>query len=74
MVKKLNILKKNLALRVNWNYIKMMALLGVVIGLVAFATVRNEMRKVSEFDIQFVGENNLFVTHETVSKLLIKYS
>ena len=51
-----------------------MALLGVVIGLVAFATVRNEMRKVSEFDIQFVGENNLFVTHETVSKLLIKYS
>ncbi len=59
-------------MRVNWNYIKMMALLGVVIGLVAFATVRNEMRKVSEFDIQFVGENNLFVTHETVSKLLIQ--
>ena len=59
-------------MRVNWNYIKMIALLGVVIVLVAFATVRNETRKVSEFDIHFIGESNLFVTHETVSKLLIQ--
>ncbi len=60
-------------LRVNWNYIKMMVLLGLVIFLFAFASNRNSVRKVLEVDIQFIGENNLFVTHETVSKLLIQY-
>jgi len=30
------------------------------------------VRKVAEIDIHFIGENNLFVTHETVSKLLIQ--
>ncbi len=59
-------------MRVNWNYIKMIALLSLVIFLFAFATVRNESRKVSEIDISFVGKNNLFITHETVSKLLIQ--
>ncbi|WP_317166447.1 cell division protein FtsQ/DivIB [Yeosuana marina] len=50
----------------------MIALLSLVIFLFAFATVRNESRKVSEIDISFVGKNNLFITHETVSKLLIQ--
>jgi cell division protein FtsQ len=50
----------------------MIALSGLVIFLYAFASVRNETRKVSEIDIRFVGENNLFITHETVSKLLIQ--
>ncbi|WP_445958033.1 cell division protein FtsQ/DivIB [Yeosuana sp.] len=51
----------------------MMVLLGLVIFLFAFASNRNSVRKVLEVDIQFIGENNLFVTHETVSKLLIQY-
>ena len=59
-------------MRVNWNYIKMIVLLGLVVFLFAFASVRNETRKVSGIDIRFVGENNLFITHETVSKLLIQ--
>ncbi len=59
-------------MQVNWNYIKMIALLSLVIFLFAFATVRNESRKVSKVDISFVGKNNLFITHETVSKLLIQ--
>ncbi len=50
----------------------MIALLSLVIFLFAFATVRNESRKVSKVDISFVGKNNLFITHETVSKLLIQ--
>ncbi|WP_338357639.1 hypothetical protein [Yeosuana marina] len=50
----------------------MIALLSLVIFLFAFATVRNESRTVSEIDISFVGKNNLFITHETVSKLLIQ--
>lgn len=59
-------------LRVNWNYIKMITLLGVVIFLFAFASSKNAVRKVPQVDINFIGENNLFVTHETVSKLLIQ--
>jgi len=50
----------------------MMVLLGVVIFLYAFSINRNAVRKVTEVDIHFIGENNLFVTHETVSKLLIQ--
>jgi len=50
----------------------MITLLGVVIFLFAFASSKNANRKVPQVDINFIGENNLFVTHETVSKLLIQ--
>ncbi len=40
--------------------------------LFAFSSKRNAARKVSEPVIKFIGEENLFVTHETVSKLLIQ--
>ncbi len=59
-------------MRVNWNYIKMIVLLGLVVFLFAFASSRNAVRKVSQPNIQFVGDNNLFITYETVSKLLIQ--
>lgn len=59
-------------MRVNWNYIKMFVLLLVVIGLFAFSNVKNNDRKISEVEIIFEGEDNLFITHETVSKLLIQ--
>ena len=39
--------------------------------LFAFSSVRNSQRKVSEPVVKFIGEENLFVTQETVSKLLI---
>ena len=59
-------------MRVNWNYIKMALLFGVVIFLFAFASGRNIARKVSEPSVKFIGEDNLFITNETVSKLLIQ--
>lgn len=59
-------------LRVNYNYIKAVVLLGLVIFLFAFSSVRNSARKVSDPEIRFIGENNLFITHENVSKLLIQ--
>ncbi|WP_308992938.1 hypothetical protein QLS71_010555 [Mariniflexile litorale] len=46
--------------------------MGVVIFLFAFASVRNSGRLVSKPNIKFVGENNLFITNENVSKLLIQ--
>ncbi len=59
-------------LRVNYNNIKILALLVSVVFLFAFSSTRNSSRKVGEPEIKFIGEDNLFITHETVSKLLIQ--
>ena len=54
-----------------YNSIKIIALLILVGFLFVFSSFRNSARKVSEPVVKFLGEENLFVTHETVSKLLI---
>ena len=54
-----------------YNYIKIILLLCLVIFLFAFSSIRNAERKVGEPIVKFLGEENLFVTQETVSKLLI---
>jgi cell division protein FtsQ len=59
-------------LRVNFNYIKIFLLLVLVVFLFAFSSVRNSSRRVSALEIKFLGDENLFITHETVSKLLIQ--
>lgn len=41
-------------------------------GLFAFSNQRNTTRKVSEPRIKFLGDNKLFITDATVSKLLIQ--
>lgn len=46
--------------------------MGLVIFLYAFSSARNEVRLVSNPNVNFLGDNNLFVTSETVSKLLIQ--
>lgn len=58
-------------LRVKY-YIKVFVLLVLVVFLYAFSSARNSSRKVSAPEIKFIGEDNLFITHETVSKLLIQ--
>ena len=58
-------------MKINWNYIKMFFLLMLVVGLFAFSSKKNDKRLVSNPEINFNGEDNLFITHETVSKLLI---
>ena len=59
-------------MRINYNYIKIIGLLILIIGLFAFSKYRNDHRKVAEPKIQFLGENKLFVSEATVSKLLIQ--
>ncbi|MBO3099653.1 cell division protein FtsQ/DivIB [Gelidibacter sp. DF109] len=59
-------------MKINYNYIKIIGLLFLVIFLFAFSSVRNSARKVSEPNIKFLGDENLFVTHDAVSKLLIQ--
>tara|TARA_R110002050_G_scaffold24064_2_gene64087 strand:- start:1267 stop:1959 length:693 start_codon:yes stop_codon:yes gene_type:complete len=50
----------------------MIVLLGLVVFLFAFASGRNMNRKVTRPNVKFIGEDNLFITNETVSKLLIQ--
>lgn len=59
-------------MKINWNYIKMIVLLILVVFLYAFSSTRNAKRLVSQPNIQFVGNKNLFITQEAVSKLLIQ--
>jgi cell division protein FtsQ len=59
-------------MRINWNYIKGIALLSVVVFLFAFSSSKNGVRKVAKTTIAFVDEQKPFITHATVSKLLIQ--
>ena len=59
-------------MRVNWNYIKGLLLLGLVCFLYAFSTHRNSALNATGIEVNFLGDNNLFVTHKTVNKLLIQ--
>lgn len=59
-------------MRANLKHIKTVLLLVLVVFLFAFSSVRNSARKVSAPKVKFVGEDNLYVTNETVSKLLIQ--
>ncbi|WP_289043229.1 cell division protein FtsQ/DivIB [uncultured Olleya sp.] len=50
----------------------MSVLLILVVFLYAFSSVRNGKRVVSKPQVEFIGNKNLFITHEDVSKLLIQ--
>ncbi|WP_245234888.1 cell division protein FtsQ/DivIB [Tamlana crocina] len=52
----------------------MLGLMVLVVFLFAFASKRNGARQISAPNVHFIGENNLFITNEAVSKLLIQNS
>jgi len=59
-------------MRINWDYVKVLALLVVVTGLYAFSNQRSHGKKVSRINIEFVGNQNLYLTEGVVDKLLIQ--
>ena len=59
-------------MRINWNYIKAFLLLSLVVFLYAFSSQKNNCRNLSDLTVNFVGNDNLYITHETVNKLLIQ--
>lgn len=59
-------------MKINWNYIKAFLVLGLVVFLFGFAEKRNNNRKINNVAINFVDDENLYVTHEIVNKLLIQ--
>ena len=58
-------------MRVNYNYIKIFVLLVLVVFLYAFTNAKNANRIIDEPNVSFIGSDNLFLTHDNVSKLLI---
>lgn len=52
--------------------IKFMVLLGVLAFIFSFSKNRNDSRKITKVDVEFVGDKSPFITHNTVNKLLIQ--
>ncbi len=59
-------------MRINWNYIKFCFLLVLLSGVYAFSGFRNEAKRIKNSKVEFVGEDNLFITQQMVNKLLIQ--
>lgn len=59
-------------MKFNFNYIKTGLLIGMTLFLFAFASSRNNSRKISELSLYFTNSENLYVTEEAVNKLLIQ--
>jgi cell division protein FtsQ len=59
-------------MQVNWNFIKLAALVLVIMGLYAFSNERSSAKNVSGMKVEFIGDQNLYLTEGTVNKLLIQ--
>lgn len=59
-------------MQINWNFIKLAALVLVIMGLYAFSNERNSVKNVSGMKVEFIGDQNLYLTEGTVNKLLIQ--
>lgn len=59
-------------MRVNWKYIKVVSLVLMMAGLYGFSDYRSSARKVDGIHIQFIGDNDLYLTEDAVNKLLIQ--
>ena len=59
-------------MRINWNYPKLLLLIICITTLYAFSNKRNAMRDIKGIEMDFVGQESLFLTQEMVNKLLIQ--
>ena len=59
-------------MKINWNYIKGLLLLALVVFLYGFSTNKNRSEVVREIVIEFEEGNNLFMNYQIVNKLLIQ--
>ena len=55
-----------------WINVRLLLMFTVVIFLFSFTAKRNSDRKLTKSVVYFLGDDNLFVTSETVNKLLIE--
>jgi len=55
-----------------WSNVRLIFILGMVIFLFSFGNSRNYKRELTDSNVEFVGNEQLFVTYESVNKLLIE--
>ncbi|HEX8576618.1 MAG TPA: cell division protein FtsQ [Flavobacterium sp.] len=60
----------------SWNAIwinaRLLCMFGFLIFLYSFTSHRNENREITKTAVEFVGDDNQYLSHETVNKLLIE--
>jgi cell division protein FtsQ len=59
-------------MKINWGIIKYLVITSLIVFMFGFSKQRNEVRKITKIDIEFKDENRLFITENTVNKLLIQ--
>ena len=55
-----------------WQNIRLVLMLFLVVFLFSFTQSRNENRKISKVQVEFQGDNKMFLTNEMVNNLLIQ--
>jgi len=58
--------------RLNWQNIRLVLLLILLVFLYSFALHRNQQRKIDNIRIDFQGDSKMFLTHQMVNNLLIQ--
>lgn len=58
--------------RLNWQNIRLVLLLILIVFLYSFALHRNQQRKIDNIRIDFQGDSKMFLTHQMVNNLLIQ--
>ncbi len=59
-------------MQINWNFLKAISLLLVIMGLYAFSDQRSKMKKVENIQIEFTENQSLYISEGMVNKLLIQ--
>ncbi|TLF42629.1 cell division protein FtsQ/DivIB [Maribacter aurantiacus] len=59
-------------MRIDWNLLKIVALLFVIMALYAFSNNRSNKKNVVRSRVEFLGDQNLYITEGAVNKLLIQ--
>ncbi len=59
-------------MKINCGIIKIFIITGLITFLFSFSKQRNELRKLKDIKVEFKNENRLFITQNSVNKLLIQ--
>jgi cell division protein FtsQ len=59
-------------MKINWDIIKFIILVGIIATLYSFSIKRNTVRKLTNINVEFIDENSPFITLDAVNKLLIQ--
>lgn len=59
-------------MKINWGIIKFLLITSAIVFLFSFSKQRNDLRKITKIEVEFMDEKGLFITQNSVNKLLIQ--